>query len=246
MHFYAHNIGDYRKDTLHLSLLEHGIYRQLLDSYYLHEMPLCGDIAKLMRSHSVRSADEKRCFQNVLNDFFELTEEGYVHKRCDEVIAAYHGKSEKARESANARWQREESKKNANALQTQSEGNANHKQITINQEPITKSKKKATIVACPPDVSEQVWGDWMQHRKLKKASVTETVIKEARKEAALAGMTLEQFFSVWCVRGSIGLKASWLKDNNDKPTAGDRNREVLSGLTRGLVGGGKNVGLLGK
>ena len=35
MHYYQHNIADYRKDTIHLTLLEHGVYRQLLDQYYL-------------------------------------------------------------------------------------------------------------------------------------------------------------------------------------------------------------------
>ena len=63
MHYYPHNIGDYRKDTSHLSLLEHGIYRQLLDSYYLDEMPLSNDLAKLMRSHSVRADEHVRQMQ---------------------------------------------------------------------------------------------------------------------------------------------------------------------------------------
>lgn len=143
MHYYPHNIGDYRKDTSHLTLLEHGIYRQLLDSYYLDELPLSNDLAKLMRSHSVRSADEQQALQNVLTDFFELTEDGYIHKRCDDVIAQYHGKSDKARASAMARWgsknkasKRKQSKGNANAMPTQSEGNANQEPRTNNHKPI--------------------------------------------------------------------------------------------------------------
>jgi hypothetical protein len=136
MHYYQHNIADYRKDTSHLTLLEHGIYRQLLDSYYLDEMPLSNDLAKLMRSHSVRSADEQQSLQNVLTDFFELTENGYIHKRCDETIAQYHGKSDKARASAMARWTNKHKGSDANALQTHTEGNANHKPITNNHKPI--------------------------------------------------------------------------------------------------------------
>ena len=124
MHYYQHNIGDYRKDTSHLTLLEHGIYRQLLDTYYLDEQPLTNDIAKLMRSHSVRNADEVQAFQNVLNDFFELTEKGYVHDRCDKELEKIYGKSEKARASANARWANRNKDIDANAMQTQSEGNA--------------------------------------------------------------------------------------------------------------------------
>ena len=81
MHYYKHYIGDYRRDTSHLTLLEHGIYRQLIDSYCLDETPLTNDLAKLMRSHSVRTPDEQQALQNVLTDLFELTENGYVHKR---------------------------------------------------------------------------------------------------------------------------------------------------------------------
>jgi len=136
MHYYSHNIADYRKDTSHLTLLEHGIYRQLLDSYYLDEIPLSNDLAKLMRSHSVRTAEEQQSLQNVLTDFFELTENGYIHKRCDEVIAQYHGKSDKARASAMARWTKKNKGLDANALQTHTEGNANHKPITNNHKPI--------------------------------------------------------------------------------------------------------------
>ncbi len=31
------NIGDYRSATAHLTLLEHGVYNWLLDTYYLNE-----------------------------------------------------------------------------------------------------------------------------------------------------------------------------------------------------------------
>jgi uncharacterized protein YdaU (DUF1376 family) len=169
MHYYKHNIGDYRKDTSHLTLLEHGIYRQLLDSYYLDETPLCNDLAKLMRSHSVRSADEQQALQNVLTDFFELTENGYIHKRCDELIAEYHGKSESARNSANARWGNKnkdskprQSKRNANALQTQSEGNANHKPVTNNHKPVVKTTTKIEL---PEWLPEKAWVEWVEYRR---------------------------------------------------------------------------------
>jgi uncharacterized protein YdaU (DUF1376 family) len=147
MHYYSHNIADYRKDTSHLSFLEHGIYRQLLDSYYLDEMPLNADFSKLMRSHSIRTTDERSALENVLLDFFELTEKGYIHKRCDEVIAVYHGKSDKARQSANTRWQGSKGKKgksDANAMRTHSDGNAIG-MLTNNHKPITNIKHTTPI-----------------------------------------------------------------------------------------------------
>lgn len=73
------------------------------------------------------------------------------------------------------------------------------------------NKDKATKVACPSDVDAQVWNDWLQLRKTKKASVTQTVISGARKEAEKANITLEDFLRIWCLRGSQGLEASWIK-----------------------------------
>lgn len=141
MHYYKLNIGDYRRDTGHLTMLEHGAYRQLLDTYYLNERPLSADDATLMRTHSARNADEVQAIKNVLKDFFVLTDDGWVHKYCDRVIAEFHGKSEQAKDAANARWGNKKpqsgSKKsgsgsNADAMRTHSDGNANHKPLTTN------------------------------------------------------------------------------------------------------------------
>jgi hypothetical protein len=120
---------------------------------------------------------------------------------------------------------------------------------TNNQEPITNNhkpiKERATSVACPHDVSPQVWQDWLQLRKSKKASVTETVVKGARAEAGKLGWELERFLVEWCTRGSQGLKAEWVNDKSSGMTkTGQMNQTVMSGLTRGLIGGGSNVKLL--
>jgi hypothetical protein len=110
----------------------------------------------------------------------------------------------------------------------------------------TKREKNATSVACPPDVDQQIWDDWKQLRKAKKAPVTETVVNSARKEAAKANMEFSDFLSIWCARGSQGLQADWIKpDERNLTKTGQRNANVLSGLTRGLLGGQGNVKLLG-
>lgn len=106
-------------------------------------------------------------------------------------------------------------------------------------------KERATSVACPPDVDKQIWDDWKQLRKAKKAPVTETVVSSARKEASKANMSFSDFLSVWCARGSQGLQAEWLKpEEKNLSKTGQMNQRVISGLTRGLIGGG-NVKLLG-
>lgn len=86
MNYYEKHISDYRRDTTHLSLLEHGVYNQLLDTYYLSEMPLTSDLESLMRTHCARTADERKAFVNVLKDFFTLSSDGYIHDKCECVL----------------------------------------------------------------------------------------------------------------------------------------------------------------
>lgn len=132
LHYYTHNIGDYRRDTAHLSLLEHGVYRQLLDQYYLNEEPITLDLNKIHRYLSIKTEEEKNALANVLQDFFNETEDGYVHKRCDDTITEYQSKSKKASEAAKIRWGKQtQSERIPNAMQTN-----NHKPLTNNQKPI--------------------------------------------------------------------------------------------------------------
>jgi len=242
MHYYQHNIGDYRKDTSHLTLLEHGIYRQLLDTYYLDEQPLTNDIAKLMRSHSVRNADEQQSLQNVLTDFFVLTEKGYIHTRCDKELAHLYAKSESARASANARWTRKNKGIDANALQTQSECNPiGMLPNTQYPTPINPIPNINTIT--PEGVSDEVFKDFCKLRKGLKAPVTQTAINGLAKEGQKANLSLEQVMILCCQNGWRGFKAEWIKE---KKTVEQRNSTVMSGLTRGIIGGNKDVRLLGK
>jgi len=137
MHYYQFNIGDYRRDTAHLSHLEHGIYRSLIDTYMLEESPLSGDMKELERKHLIRTANEKKALRNVLKDFFKFENSMFLHCRCDEDIISYRDKSLKASKSAKKRWE-----KDANAVRTHSEGNANHKPLTNNHKPLTNKKTK--------------------------------------------------------------------------------------------------------
>jgi uncharacterized protein YdaU (DUF1376 family) len=248
MHYYQFNIGDYKSHTEHLSEMEDLTYRRLLDWYYLHETPIPLDEIEVARQIRMRSHSD--CIAVVLREYFERTDDGWVHHRANKELSKAGEKSSKASQSAKARWDKKSNKNkdlsiDANALRTQSEGNATQNTEHITQD--TKHKKKATGVACPPDVQEQVWQDWLSLRKLKKASVTVTVVDGAREEATKIGWTLEQFLIEWCTRGSQGLKAEWIKPDQQQSLSrtGQTNQSVMSGLTRGLIGGGNHVKLLG-
>jgi len=157
MFYYQHHIGDYRRDTGHLTLLEHGIYRQLLDHYYISEKPLD---ANAMRLVCVRTTDECEAYARVLADFFVERDGAYFHKRCDHEIDKFKGKSAKAMTSAKARWNKNNDLCiDANALPTHTEGNAN--QLTnkpINQltnkestSPAARSNPARKKVSLPSD-----------------------------------------------------------------------------------------------
>jgi hypothetical protein len=165
-----------------------------------------------MRSHS-------DCIATVLQEFFERTPDGWIHHRANKEIEKVGDKSQKASASAKARWSKP---KDANALQTQSEGNATQNTEHITQDTI--HKKRATSVACPPDVSQQIWGDWVALRKSKKAPITQTVLNGAIAEAKILGWPLEKFLAEWCSRGSQGLKAEWIV----KPNPADKVRLTVA------------------
>ncbi len=72
-------------------------------------------------------------------------------------------------------------------------------------------KRSAPPPTKPDDVEQQTWDDWLSLRTKKRASVSLTVVDEARAESVKAGLTLDRFLRIWCLRGSQGLQADWLK-----------------------------------
>jgi uncharacterized protein YdaU (DUF1376 family) len=88
LNYYERHIGDYTKDTSHLSLLEHGVYARLLDVYYLRESGIPKD--QVYRLIGARAKAERAAVDGVLSEFFELVDGVWIQKRCQEVIAEYH------------------------------------------------------------------------------------------------------------------------------------------------------------
>jgi uncharacterized protein YdaU (DUF1376 family) len=162
MHYYQFNIADYRKDTAHLSIVEHGIYRQLLDLYYLEEKPIPKETQWVIRRLSLGSDSDILALNNVLSDFFKLENDGYHHARCDAEIASYHANAEKNRangkkggrpkktqnETESSTYQNTENPEKtqwvnlANPTETQPKGN--QEPLTNNHKPITNNQLKTT------------------------------------------------------------------------------------------------------
>lgn len=245
MFYYQFNIGDYQSHTGHLLEMEDLAYRRLLDWCYLHEKPLPGDLDEIARLIRMRSHSD--CIAVVLREFFQRIEGGWVSVRVMDEIAKVNDKSIKASASAKARWAEKPSKINglgddANAMRTQSERNATQDTRPITQD--TKlNKTKAVVTAAPDGVSQEVWDSFLQQRKASRAVVTPTVVKKIAQEAQKAGWTLENALAECAARGWRGFKAEWVAEKQPA-NVGERNRNTMQGLTRGLIGGGRNVELL--
>ena len=213
MHYFEHNIKDYRADAFTLTMIQHGAYRQLIDQYYLNERPLTLDLEVLCDDLLVRGEDEKKAIVFILGKFFSKTEDGYVHKRCNTVIQAFKDKSDKNRNNAVKRWSKV---KDANALPQECERNAN-------QEPLTNNKEQFIEFVKPLDVNLEVWNKYMTLRRAQNKPITDANIKALRREAANAGLSLNAVITV-CVENSwISFRADWV---NRKKVEENKTKEV--------------------
>ena len=164
MHYYQFNIGDYKSHTEHLSEMEDLTYRRLLDWYYLHENPIPLDLNETARQIRMRLHSD--CIATVLQEYFERTADGWIHHRANAEILKAGDKSLKASESAKARWNKE---KDANALPTQSEGNATHNTRHITQDTLHNIKEGkpslsgTTFPPCPHSELLKLWAKRLSH-----------------------------------------------------------------------------------
>jgi hypothetical protein len=227
MHYFQFNIGDYARDTAHLTEMEDLAYRRMLDLYYRSEKPLPESIEEIARLIRMRTHCE--CIAIVLQDFFELCADGYRNGRADRELDRTYSKSSKARESARARWNKNNDLSDANALRRQCEGNANDMlPITHDTLPITHDtgvkENNATVVAKPPaeviDFSplcmtdEQIAEVKRIRKKNKGGAITQRVINGLAKEfeaAAAIGWGPEEILSEWELRSWKSFKAEWVK-----------------------------------
>jgi len=244
MHYYKFNIADWHLATSHLSITEEAVYFKLINFYYDTELPIPLETETVIRR--LRLKGNGLIVKEVLQEFFVLEADGWHHQRCDSEIAKYHSKAEVNREvgKLGGRPKKINDLDNPTITDMVSENNpqvtltTNHKPLTINQEPLTNIN---TIT--PEGVSDEVFKDFCKLRKGLKAPVTQTAINGLAKEGQKANLTLEQVMMLCCQNGWRGFKAEWIKE---KKTVGERNSTVMSGLTRGIIGGNKDVRLLGK
>jgi len=219
MHYYKRNLGDYAKKAGRLTMLQHGAYTLLIDSCYDRE--LFPTLEQALEWTWASTEAEVEAVKFVLSRFFVLDKDGcYVQDRILDELLNYQKNADTNKRIADER----EAKRRENRtkrVQVVDEAPPNQEPLTTNHKP---KREIATSVACPTDVSQQIWSDWVALRKSKKAPITQTVLNGAISEAKILGWSLEKFLAEWCSRGSQGLKAEWIV----KPNPADKVRLTVA------------------
>ena len=139
MNHYPFHVGDYAKETRHLTVAEDLAYRRILDLYYSDEVAPEGTPKEIARR--VAMVEHADCVEQVLNEFFvrnasalQAQSDGsarWTHKRVEAELKRYRDKKKQASKAAATRWA---SSPNADALRSQCGryANQNHNQ---NHEP---------------------------------------------------------------------------------------------------------------
>jgi len=149
VNYYEHHLGDYAKDTLHLSMLEHGAYRLLLDRYYATEKGIPADQAH--RLARARTRDEREAVDAVLAEFFVLTDGVWCNRRADEEVAKAQARIGTAQANG-----KKGGRPKKNPTETQEKpsgflvGSESETQAKAHQAPDTKHQESASHSACEP------------------------------------------------------------------------------------------------
>lgn len=236
MHYYKLNIADWNLSTAHLNPECEAIYFRLVNHYYDTETLIPLETQSVFNRLRLTGCEEIAL--GILGEFFELTDNGWKHKRCDIELKEYHQMAKKNRKNGskggrpkkNIDLQITQSVNSGNPLVTQTKPTGpNHKPLTKNHKPRTNNKDiRATLdFGLWPNIpSDQILKDYKKLRVIKKAPFTQTVVNSMGKQLTILstqGITVDQTLEICCGKGWQGLKANWiLKELDKEPINGEK------------------------
>jgi len=147
MYYYKLNISDWGNSTSHLSLAEEAVYLRLINYYHDKEKPIPLETTAVCRR--LRMSDNVEIAQSILDEFFEKTDKGWVHSRCEKDLKEYRktAKKNKANGAKGGRPRKKaasmETQNKPNGLPDESQNNPNQEPLTTNHKPDnTRAKAK--------------------------------------------------------------------------------------------------------
>lgn len=253
MNWYPFHIGDYAKQTRHLSWDEDCAYRRLLDLYYGNESPLPDDERELYRKTLASTDQQRAAVMAVLREFWQRTDEGWVNRRADEEIATAREHQEKQRAKANKRWQMQRAEHgNAASMPQDTARDATAARRDAGAMPPSPSPSPSPSPLSTPegvdtpraaravkfDALEHLVGmgadaavaaDWIALRKGKRLAVSATAIGIIEREARKAGWPITRALAECCARGWAGFNADWVSGR--APSVHDQRAATIAKLT---------------
>lgn len=173
MHYYNKNIADFNNATRHLTRQERSIYSDLLELQYDIETPLPNDLDWICKRVLAISPSERTDVEQMLNEFFDETDEGWSNARCELEISKYRDKAEKAykagKASGKARRRNKKPNKNNN-IKDDTNGCSSGVEPTNNHKPITNNHLLGKIAEIEGLNLEAVT-EWLEYRKERKLAV---------------------------------------------------------------------------
>lgn len=104
MNYYERFVGDFQRDTGHLTCAEVGIFDRFLDHYYATEKPLPSDKENLFRICRAMNKSEKISAIKVADEFFPIATDGLRHNaRADSEIQRAQARITASRENGRKR-----------------------------------------------------------------------------------------------------------------------------------------------
>jgi uncharacterized protein YdaU (DUF1376 family) len=219
-------VADYLSDTMHLSTEEHGAYILLIMNYWQTGKPIN---SKHIKAITKLSNERITDVIETLQHFFNVDVDGlWFHKRIEADLEKVRDKSIKSSNagkiSAELRWKNNTKVTNVitDVIETL-QRNCNHTETETKTDTKTDKIKDICAKAQPKKISSQTllaeWGinenlsnDFIVHRKLKKAAITETALKGFQREADKAKISLSEAITYSIERGWVTFKNDWYQN----------------------------------
>jgi len=240
VHYYKFNIPAWGLSTSHLSLEEEAIYFRLVNFYYDTEQPIPLETQSVFRR--LRLATHEKAAVQILEEFFVKTKKGFVHAKCDEVLAEYKVKAGKnqtngkngGRPKKIKPLQETQEKPTGLLNETHAEpkDNLNYKPITNNQEPITNNQEQTNKTNPYPgmksldDIDFSRWPSlptketmqqWLKVRKSKKATNSQIAMDDVCSQLIAAhedNTSAEDCIRFAVAKSWAGFNYQWIKNQS--------------------------------
>jgi uncharacterized protein YdaU (DUF1376 family) len=229
MNYYRRYIGDYQRDTPHLSLAEHGAYTVLLDAYYANGGKVPADHGDLWRLCRAFEDYERKAVARIADEFFPVNGDGTRHnKRADKELAiaapAIEAMRAAGRQGAAKRWGSDRAPYRVGNGVAIEPPTTNHQPPAVNLNPVpavinppekvkstARGARLAVLAGLPPE-----WREWAKSNRpdLNPESVFEEFKDYWQATAGSKGVKLDWFatWRNWCRRqngsGKAGSSAS--------------------------------------